>query len=130
MPIVGTASGPGLPTNFPFSLAAAGRGVCFISGMPAVDGAGRYAGGSFLEEVHLAWHSVTAIAAAAGYSPSNIIFVQCVLADIADYGQLTTGGASSSPTRVPQPHDSPSRPGHSLPFGAKVELQAVASGDN
>jgi 2-iminobutanoate/2-iminopropanoate deaminase len=129
VPIVRTASGPGLPTNFPFSLAAAGRDVCFISGMPAVDRTGSYAGGSFLEEVHLAWQNVTAIAAAAGYSPSNIIYVQCVLADIADYGQLNEWWRE----QFPDPSAAPARftfQAGALPFGAKVELQAVASGDD
>jgi 2-iminobutanoate/2-iminopropanoate deaminase len=97
--------------------------------MPAVDRAGRYAGGSFLEEVHLAWQNVTAIASAAGYSPSNIIFVQCVLADIADYGQLNDWWRE----QFSDPSSAPARftfQAGALPFGAKVELQAVASGDD
>ena len=68
MTIKRTSSGPGLPTGFPFSLAGEANGVCFISGMPALDPAGAFVPGTFEEEADLAWPNVTAIAEAAGYS--------------------------------------------------------------
>ncbi|MFE0152431.1 RidA family protein [Nonomuraea sp. NPDC059007] len=83
-----TTSGPGLPSGFPFSLASAANGFCFISGMPALGADGTYTAGTFTSEADLAWRNVTNIAEAAGYSARDIVFVQCVLADIGHYGEF------------------------------------------
>src|SRR5918992_1863773 len=88
MTIKRTTSGPGLPSGFPFSLAGEANGVCFISGMPALTPEGTYREGTFEEEVSLAWHNIVAIAEASGYSVEEIVYVQCVVADIANYDAL------------------------------------------
>src|SRR6185312_7553660 len=44
------SSGPGLPAGFPFSLASEAHGTLYISGMPALDAAGKFAQGTFAEE--------------------------------------------------------------------------------
>jgi len=54
-----TTTGPGLPSGFPFSLAAAAQGLCFISGMPSLDPAGAYVAGSFIDELELTWQNVS-----------------------------------------------------------------------
>jgi 2-iminobutanoate/2-iminopropanoate deaminase len=123
--ITRTTSGPGLPAGFPFSLAGAADGVCFISGMPALDSDGAYTAGTFTEETDLAWRNVTGIADAAGYSVREIVYVQCVLADIDDYGNLNDWWRR----QFTDPSTAPARftfQAGGLPFGAKIELQAVA----
>jgi 2-iminobutanoate/2-iminopropanoate deaminase len=123
--ITRTTSGPGLPAGFPFSLAGAADGVCFISGMPALGADGTYAAGTFTEETDLAWRNVTAIAEAAGYSAREIVCVQCVLADINDYDDLNDWWRR----QFTDPSIAPARfafQAGALPFGAKIELQAVA----
>lgn len=126
MTIKRTTSGPGLPGGFPFSLASEANGVCFISGMPALDPDGKYREGTFEEETALAWHNVTMIAHAAGYAPEEIVYVQCVVADINDYSSLNAWWRRQFPDLSAAPARFTFQAG-ALPFGAKVEIQAVAS---
>jgi 2-iminobutanoate/2-iminopropanoate deaminase len=119
------SSGAGLPTGFPFSLATEADGTLFISGMPALDAAGRFAPGTFAEEADRAWASVAAIAAAAGYAVADIAFVQVLLADIASYGELNDWWRRQFPDPEPAPARVTFQAG-ALPFGAKIELQATA----
>lgn len=126
MTITRTTAGPGLPTGFPFSLAVSGDSPCFISGMPALNPDGRYQPGSFEDEIALAWRNITTIARAAGYSTEEIVYVQCVLADIGDYDTLNAWWRS----QFPDPATAPARftfQAGALPFGCKIEIQAVAS---
>jgi 2-iminobutanoate/2-iminopropanoate deaminase len=126
MGIKRTRSGPGLPTGFPFNLAVEANGVCFISGMPALDPGGAFVPGTFDEETDRAWDNITAIAEAAGYTVNDIVFVQCVLADIANYGDINDwwrrqfSDISTAPARF-------TFQAAALPFGAKIEIQAVAA---
>ena len=126
MSITRTTSGPKLPTGFPFSLACQAQGLCFVSGMPALDAGGAYVPASFTEEADLAWRNVEAIAQAAGYSAHELLFVQCVLADINDYEAFNAWWRK----QFPDPGVAPARftfQAAALPFGAKIELQAVAA---
>ena len=119
-------SGPGLPGGFPFSLASAANGLLFISGMPALDGGGAFAPGTFGEEADRAWSNVVAIAAAGGCGPDDIVYVQVLLGDIANYGEINAWWRR----RFPDPATAPARltfQAGALPFGAKIELQAVAA---
>ncbi|WP_345800407.1 RidA family protein [Microbacterium sp. AZCO] len=118
--------GPGLPAGLPFSLAAGTDDFCFISGMPALDALGRYQPGTFEEEADLAWRNVMRIADTAGFAQHEIVYVQCVIADIGDYSSLNDWWRR-------QFTDIPSAPARftfqaaALPFGCKVEMQAVAA---
>ena len=120
-----TSSGAGLPAGFPFSLAAEARGLCFLSGMVALDPDGKLAPGTIEEEAELAWHNVAAIAEASGCSIDDIVYVQCVLRDMADSGALNAWwrrqfpDIATAPARFTFQAD--------LPLGAKVEIQAVAA---
>ncbi len=125
MAITRHAAAPGLPTTFPFSLACATDGICFISGMPAVDADGSYSPGTFEQEVERAWRNVASIADAAGYSVDEILYVQCVLADIGDYSALNDWWRRQFPDLATAPARFTFQAG-ALPFGAKVEIQAVA----
>jgi 2-iminobutanoate/2-iminopropanoate deaminase len=120
------SSGPGLPAGFPFSLASEANGTLYISGMPALDPAGKFAQGTFAEEADRAWANVVAIAEAAGYSADDVVYVQVVLADIGDYGHVNDWWRR----QFPDPARAPARftfQAGALPFGAKIELQAVAA---
>ena len=119
------AAAPGLPTTFPFSLAGGTDGICFISGMPSVDASGSFVAGTFVEETERAWQNVVAIAGAAGYSVEEILYVQCVLADIEDYSELNDWWRRQFPDVSTAPARFTFQAG-ALPFGAKIELQAVA----
>jgi 2-iminobutanoate/2-iminopropanoate deaminase len=120
------SSGSGLPAGFPFSLASEGNGILFISGMPALDADGKFVPGTFEEEADRAWASIVAIAAASGYSPGNFLYVQVLLGDIANYGDINDWWRR----QFPDPAEAPARltfQAGALPFGAKIELQAVAA---
>ena len=126
MTITRITAGPGLPSGLPFALAAGRDGACFISGMPALNPQGNYEPGSFREEVALAWQNVVAIATAAGYTAADVVYVQCVLADIDDYGPLNDWWRAEFPDATAAPARFTFQAG-ALPFGCKIELQAVAS---
>lgn len=55
MTIKRTNSGLGLPAGFPFSPASEAAGLCFISGMPALDPEGKFVPGTFDEEIERDW---------------------------------------------------------------------------
>lgn len=118
-------SGAGLPAGFPFSLAGEAGGVCFISGMPAIGAEGTFVPGTFVEEADLAWRNIIAIAEASGYTIDDIIYVQCVLADIGDYAAVNDWWRQQFPDVEKAPARFTFQAG-ALPFGAKIELQAVA----
>ena len=126
MTIKRVSSGPGLPPGFPFSLASEANGILFISGMPALDAAGKFAPGTFAEEADRAWANVAAIAEAGGYTADDLLYVQVVLSDIGNYGDINDWWRR----RFPDPAWAPARLTYqagALPFGAKIEFQAVAA---
>ncbi len=126
MTIKRVGSGPGLPAGFPFSLASEANGILFISGMPALDAAGKFARGTFEEEADRAWANIAAIAAAAGYTAGELLYVQVLLGDIGNYGDINDWWRK----RFPDPARAPARLTYqagALPFGAKIEFQAVAA---
>ena len=126
MTIKRVSSGPGIPAGFPFSLASEANGILFISGMPALDAAGKFIPGTFEEEADRAWANIAAIAAAGGYSADDLLYVQVVLGDIGNYGDINEWWRK----RFPDPARAPARLTYqagALPFGAKIEFQAVAA---
>ena len=126
MTIKRVSSDPGLPPGFPFSLASEANGILFISGMPALDAAGKFAPGTFAEEADRAWANVAAIAEAGGYTADDLLYVQVVLSDIGNYGDINDWWRR----RFPDPARAPARLTYqagALPFGAKIEFQAVAA---
>jgi 2-iminobutanoate/2-iminopropanoate deaminase len=126
MGITRTTSAAAVPAGFPFSLASDADGVCFISGMPALDQAGAVVAGTLEAEADLAWRNVMSIAEAAGFSVEEFVYVQCVLADIADYSELNEWWRR----QFPDVSNAPARftfQAAALPFGAKIEIQAIAA---
>ena len=126
MTIKRVSSGPGLPVGFPFSLASEANGILFISGMPALDADGTFMPGTFGEEADRAWANIAAIAAAGGYTADDLLYVQVVLGDIGNYSDVNDWWRK----RFPDPARAPARLTYqagALPFGAKIEFQAVAA---
>jgi 2-iminobutanoate/2-iminopropanoate deaminase len=120
------SSGPGLPGGFPFSLASEADGTLYISGMPALGPDGNFMPGTVEEEADRAWGSVLAIAAAAGYFPDDFVYVQVLPGDIGNYSDINAWWRR----QFPDPAQAPARltfHAGALPFGAKIELQAVAA---
>jgi 2-iminobutanoate/2-iminopropanoate deaminase len=122
----GRGSGEAVPPGFPFNLAGQASGLCFISGMPALDPDGKFVPGTFAEEARLAWQNVAAAAAASGCSIDDIVYVQCVLSDIEDYGDLNAWWRGQFPNSWTAPARFTFQAG-ALPFGAKIEIQAIAT---
>ena len=94
--------------------------------MPALDAAGKFAPGTFEEEADRAWASVAAIAEAGGYTADDLLYVQVLLGDIGNYGDINDWWRK----RFPDPARAPARLTYqagALPFGAKIEFQAVAA---
>lgn len=120
-----TTSAVGMPAGFPYSLAAEAHGLCFISGMVALDPDGKFAPGTFAAETERAWKNVVAIAAAAGCSVAEIVYVQCVLSDINDVGDLNAWWRRAFPDAATAPARFTFQAG-ALPLGAKIEIQAIA----
>jgi 2-iminobutanoate/2-iminopropanoate deaminase len=119
-------SGPGLPAGLPFSLGSEANGILYISGMPALDPDGTFVPGTFEEEADRSWARIVAIAAAAGYTPGDLLYVQVLLGDIGNYGDINSWWRR----QFPDPATAPARltfQAGALPFGAKIELQAVAA---
>jgi len=88
MAIKRISGGPGLPAGLPFSLGSEANRTLYISGMPALDKDGNFMPGTFEEEADRAWSSVVAIAAAGGYSPGDVLYVQVLLSDIGYYPDI------------------------------------------
>jgi 2-iminobutanoate/2-iminopropanoate deaminase len=96
--------------------------------MPSLDSEGKFAPGTFEQESDRAWANIIAIAAASGYTSDDFLYVQVLLADIGDYGDINDWWRR----QFPDPTAAPSRltfQAAALPFGAKIELQAVAAHD-
>lgn len=126
MTIKRTSAAVGLPAGFPFSLAGEAYGLCFMSGMVALDSDGKFASGTFEEEAELAWHNIAAVAEASGSSIDEIVYVQCVLSDIDNYGDLNAWWRRQFPDISTAPARFTFQAG-ALPFGAKIEIQAIAA---
>lgn len=79
-----------------------------------------------MNETELAWGNVISIAAAAGFSGDEIVYVQCLLADLDDYAALNDWWRRQFPDLSKAPARFTFQAG-ALPFGAKIEMQAVAA---
>ena len=126
MTVKRTLSGVGLPAGFPFSLAAEAYGLCFLSGVIALGAEGRFLPGTFEEEAVRAWQYVAAITEASGCAVDDIVYVQCALSNIDNYGDLNAWWRRQFPDISTAPARVTFQAG-ALPFGAKIEIQAIAA---
>ena len=70
--------------------------------------------------------NIAAIAAAGGYTADGLLYVDVVLGDIGNYSDINDWWHK----RFPDPARAPARLTYqagALPFGAKIEIQAVAA---
>jgi 2-iminobutanoate/2-iminopropanoate deaminase len=118
--------GPGVPpAAAPFSPGVVVGDLCFISGQPAIDPAtGEFSAGSLQHEWDIAFGNVLAVARAGGFGLDDFVYVHIALAEIRDYGPVNELYARSFAAAKRLPARMTYQAG-ALPFGAKVEVQAV-----
>lgn len=109
----------------PYSPAVVCGNLVFVSGQVSLDPAtGAFRPGTFTEEAGRALENLRAVLEAAGSSMENVIKTTVFLADMADFPTL------NEIYRNYFPNDRPARScigARALPFGAKVEIEAIAS---
>jgi len=109
----------------PISNAVVVGNQCWISGQLSVGDTGQYVQGTASEEASRAFGHVFRIAEAAGFTRSDIVYVDLAFIDLADvkevnevYGALFPEGQRPARTIYQAAR---------LPFGAKIKVQAVAA---
>ncbi|MFV1497035.1 RidA family protein [Phaeobacter sp. JH20_02] len=117
---------PGVPTSrSPISQAVVVGDTCHISGQLAVYEDG-YRPGSAAEETDRAFDLVFEIAAAAGFSLEEIVYVDIAFSDIerdlAEVNEVCRTRFSQFPARTIYE-------AARLPYGAKIKIQAIAMKD-
>jgi 2-iminobutanoate/2-iminopropanoate deaminase len=126
-PFTYITEGPGVPPPAaPFSPGVVVGDLCFISGQPAIDPAtGRFSPGSLEHEWTIAFGNVLAVARAGGFGIDDFVYVHIALSDIGDYAAVNElyGRAFADAKRLPARM---TYQAGALPFGARVEVQAVA----
>jgi 2-iminobutanoate/2-iminopropanoate deaminase len=118
--------GPGVPpVAAPFSPGVVVGDLGYISGQPAIDPAtGQFSGGSLEHEWGIAFGNVLAVANAGDFGIDDFVYVHIALADIGDYAAVNElytrafADAKRLPARL-------TYQAGALPFGARVEVQAV-----
>jgi 2-iminobutanoate/2-iminopropanoate deaminase len=98
---------------------------CWISGQLSVGDDGIYVAGTAREEAERAFAHVFRIAEAAGFSRSDIVYVDLAFIDLADVKEVNALYASlfaegQRPARTIYQ-------AAKLPFGGKIKVQAVAA---
>jgi 2-iminobutanoate/2-iminopropanoate deaminase len=125
MPRRHVARGPGLaPAPAPISQAVVAGDQCWVSGQLAVDEAGTFHPGTAREEATLAFANVFAALSAAGFAPTDIVYVDVAFIDLADlpavnalWAELFAEGRGPARTVYQAA---------ALPYGGRVKVQAVA----
>jgi 2-iminobutanoate/2-iminopropanoate deaminase len=116
----------GVPASpSPISNAVVVGNHCWISGQLSVGDDGKYLPGSTREEAERAFAHVFRIAEAAGFSQSDIVYVDLAFIDLADlpevnalFGALFPEGQRPARTIYQAAK---------LPFGGRIKVQAVAA---
>ena len=113
------------PSPSPISDAVVVGKQCWISGQLSVGFDGAYVPGTAREEAERAFGHVLRIADAAGFAPTDVVYVDVALIDLVDvrevnevYGRLFLIGQRPARTIYQAAK---------LPFGGKVKVQAVAA---
>lgn len=117
--------GPGVaPAAGPYSPGVVAGDTLYVSGQIAMAADGTLRAGTPAEEALRAMSNVLAVVAAAGFAPTDLVFVQILLADVAAFADVNGAYA----TLLPDGHR-PARMTYqagALPLGAQVEIQATA----
>jgi 2-iminobutanoate/2-iminopropanoate deaminase len=108
----------------PISQAVVAGNHCYVSGQLAVDENGVFRRGDTRDEAALAFSNVFNAVAAAGFSRTDIVYVDIAFIDLADVSVVNELFAELFPE--------PRRPARTvyqaaaLPYGGRVKIQAVA----
>ena len=100
---------------------------CYISGQLATDLEGNYVESDVLEEAKLAFSNIFAIAKAAGFAVSDIVFVDLAFINLGDVHEINVLYDSLFPE-----NRKPARTVYqaaALPYGGKIKVTAVAIKD-
>ncbi|MCY1512357.1 putative aminoacrylate peracid reductase RutC [compost metagenome] len=116
----------GVPSSpSPISNAVVVGNQCWISGQLSIGDDGAYVPGSTIEEARRAFAHVFRIAEAAGFSATDIVYVDLAFIDLADvkavnglYAELFPEGQRPARTIYQAA---------ALPFGGRIKVQAVAA---
>lgn len=119
------AAGEGLPKwASPISHAVVVDNICYLSGQLSIDENGVYVPGPIAQETTQAFDNLFAALRAADFSREDLVFVDVVLADIADTAHVNEVYAN-----LFAPGKRPARTvcqAAALPFGARVKIMGVA----
>jgi 2-iminobutanoate/2-iminopropanoate deaminase len=113
------------PSPSPISNAVVVGNQCWISGQLSVGDDGSYLPGTAREEAERAFALVFRIAEAAGFSRSDIVYVDLAFIDLADVKEVNALYASlfaegQRPARTIYQASK-------LPFGGRIKVQAIAA---
>ena len=113
------------PSPSPISNAVVLGNQCWISGQLSVGDDGKYAPGTTREEAERAFAHVFRIARAAGFKPSDIVYVDLAFIDLDDVAEVNALCAELFPEG-----SWPARTIYQaakLPFGGRIKVQAIAA---
>jgi 2-iminobutanoate/2-iminopropanoate deaminase len=113
------------PSPSPISNAVVVGNHCWISGQLSVGADGTYLPGTAREEAARAFDHVFRIVEAAGFSRSDIVYVDLAFTDLSDLREVNDLYASLFPEGM-----RPARTVYQaarLPFGGRVKVQVVAA---
>jgi 2-iminobutanoate/2-iminopropanoate deaminase len=118
-------TGEGLPDwSSPISHAVVVDNLCYLSGQLSIGGDGQYIPGTAREEATRAFANLFAAVKAAGFSPSDLVFIDIAFIDLADAAEVNALYAELFPEGK-----RPARTMYqaaALPFGGRVKVMGVA----
>lgn len=119
------SGGDDLPAwTSPISHAVVVDNICYLSGQLSIDGNGAYVPGTVEEETSRAFGNLFAALRAAEFSRDDLVFVDVVLADIAD--TIHVNGVYARLFPVDRRPARTVCQAAALPFGARVKVMGVA----
>lgn len=107
----------------PISQAVVADRHCYISGQLSTDLEGNYVPGSVVEEAERAFSNLFAVAKAAGFEPSDLVFIDLAFIDLADVALI-----NPLFTAFFESGKMPARTIYQaavLPYGGKIKVTAV-----
>ncbi len=111
----------------PISQAVVVGKQCYISGQLATDSEGNYVEGDVLEEAKLAFSNIFAVAKAAGFAVSDIVFIDLAFINLGDVHEVNVlydyyFAENRKPARTVYQ-------AAALPYGGKIKVTAIAVKD-
>jgi 2-iminobutanoate/2-iminopropanoate deaminase len=120
--------GSGLPNwSNPISHAVVVNNMCFVSGQLSVNTEGKYIPGTAREEGELAFSYFFAALKHAGFSKSDVVFIDIAFDDLKDLAEMNTLYMELFPE-----NKRPARTiyqAEALPFGGKIKITRTAVKD-